>query len=610
MTPAKLPPAAYQELLRAGLSVIPTDAYKAPQIGSWREYQKTPATKEIASRWSGNGVGVLCGAVSNGLFCIDIDEKNDPKKSIYKDYTGLVMETAPELMGAMVIQATKNGGYHLIARCSEIIKNQKLAHFSGVKEAVIETRGDGGYFCAAPTPGYTLLQGTLDQIDTVTPEELKTLLDCARAFNEVQPEEKNFSPIAKPAFETSGDTPLDDYDNRTQYEETIELLKKHGWTVKTRRGDAYQLCRPDKKQGISATLNHVPGRFYCFSTSTEFKAEGVYKQSAVYAMLEHRGNYGDAAKALYALGFGARHTSAKPLQVTASPSPIAKEPIPDFISQMEALYRDGMRKGVSTGWKVLDEYYQVVKGQLNIFTGIPSHGKSEFTDALMVNLSEAKGWHWVVYSPENYPISMHGRKLVEKHTGKNMLGGESRLSLEEFRAAASWVNDHFTFLDGLDEDMTLDTIFGMVEKIKSVKPVDGLIIDPWNELESFRPDRMTETEYIGNCLKRTRMFARKYDIYTAIVAHPFKMRKDPKTNETPVPNLYDISGSAHWYNKADNGITVFRDFEQKVTRIHILKIKFKYYGKIGEVELKYNPTSGRYYEPTQQESFAGDARLF
>lgn len=593
MSAAKLPAAAYQELLRAGLSVIPTDAYKAPLIGSWREYQKTPATKEAAANWSGHGVGVLCGQVSNGLFCIDIDEKNDPNKTIYADYTALVMETAPELMGAMVIQSTKNGGYHLIARCPEIIKNQKLAHFSGVKEAVLETRGEGGYFCAAPTPGYTLIQGTLDQIETITPEEMHTLLDCARAFNQVHAEEKNFAPIAKQAFGTAGDTPLDDYDNRTPFEETIELLKKHGWTVKARRGDAYQLCRPGKKQGISATLNHVPGRFYCFSTSTDFKAEGAYKQSAVYAMLEHGGRYSDAAKALYAMGFGARHTSSKPLQVTAAQPEPEKEPVSDFLLQMDDLYKNGMRPGIPTGWKNLDEIYRVVKGQLNIFTGVPSHGKSEFVDALMVNLSVSHGWHWVVYSPENHPVSLHGRKLVEKYTGLPMFG-QGRIPYEVFRPAADWVNNHFTFLDGLDEEMSLDTIFEVVNKIRKVKPVDGMIIDPWNELEAFRPERMSETEYIGNCLKRTRMFARKTDIYAGIVAHPYKLRKDLKTGEWPVPNLYDISGSSHWYNKADNGICVYRDFNANVTNVHVLKVKQKYYGSIGVRDFEYETKSGRY----------------
>ena len=134
-------------------------------------------------------------------------------------------------------------------------------------------------------------------------------------------------------------------------------------------------------------------------------------------------------------------------------------------------------------------------------------------------------------------------------------------------------------------------------------PVDGVLIDPWNELESTRPEKTSETDFIGLSLKRSRMFARKNDLWFGIVAHPTKMRKDPKTGDYPIPNLYDISGSAHWYNKADNGFIVHRDFEAKVTRVILQKVKFKYYGHPGEVEMKYDLASGRYSELTAHDHF-------
>jgi len=129
------------------------------------------------------------------------------------------------------------------------------------------------------------------------------------------------------------------------------------------------------------------------------------------------------------------------------------------------------------------------------------------------------------------------------------------------------------------------------------------LIDPWNELESTRPEKTSETDFIGLCLKRSRMFARKHDVWFGIVAHPTKMRKDPKTGDYPIPTLYDISGSAHWYNKADNGLIIHRDFVNHTTRIIIQKIKFKYYGRPGEVEMKYDVESGRYSELSAHDHF-------
>ena len=144
--------------------------------------------------------------------------------------------------------------------------------------------------------------------------------------------------------------------------------------------------------------------------------------------------------------------------------------------------------------------------------------------------------------------------------------------------------------------LALDSIFEAILEQKKIRPVDGVLIDPWNELESSRPEKMSETDFIGLSLKRCRMFARRNDIWFAIVAHPTKMRKDPKSGEYPIPTLYDISGSAHWYNKADNGIVVHRDFVEKTTRIIVQKIKFKYYGKPGDIGMRYDVESGRYRE--------------
>lgn len=50
------------------------------------------------------------------------------------------------------------------------------------------------------------------------------------------------------------------------------------------------------------------------------------------------------------------------------------------------------RRGVSTGWPGLDEYYRVVPGELTIVTGVPNSGKSEWIDALLYNIAHEHGW--------------------------------------------------------------------------------------------------------------------------------------------------------------------------------------------------------------------------
>lgn len=581
---------AFTPLLESGLSVIPTREDKRPALNAWQAFQARRPTAAEAKDWApAHGLGVICGPVSGNVFCIDLDQKNDPTKRLWAEYSDLVREQAPDLLARLVVESTPSGGFHVIARNAAAPRNVKLAK---TKEhaVLIETRGDGGYFCAAPTPGYELKSGRLMAIPEITAEELEILLDCARALNQ---EEKE---APRPRSLPQGSTPFDEYDAKTSPEETAALMESHGWKIMSRRGEALYLRRPDKTgPAISATFNRIPGRLYVFTTSTLFESEHVYKPYAVYAMLEHNGDFKAAAAALRAKGYGAQ----EPTKPAAAPL-VNREAL---AARIQYLYTHGMRKGEYCGWPALSKLYSVVKGQLNIVTGIPSHGKSEFTDALMVNLATKAGWNFVVYSPENYPTELHARKIIEKVSGKNF-GGEGRITEQNLTSTTDWVLKHFTFIEPQeDEDVTLDSIFEVVREKQKTGTIDGVLIDPWNELESTRPDKITETDFIGLCLKRIRMFARRHDVAFWVVAHPAKMRKDQKTGEYPIPTLYDISGSANWYNKADNGIVVHRDFTNGQTEIIVQKMKFKYYGKTGSVIMKYDAVSGRYSELTLSDHF-------
>jgi twinkle protein len=77
-----------------------------------------------------------------------------------------------------------------------------------------------------------------------------------------------------------------------------------------------------------------------------------------------------------------------------------------------------------------------------------------------------------------------------------------------------------------------------------------------------------------------------------LVAHPTKMKKENGKYE--VPNLYDISGSANFYNKTDFGLTVYRDMVEEVIKVYIQKVKFKHLGEIGYCTWKYNINNGRF----------------
>ena len=212
-------------------------------------------------------------------------------------------------------------------------------------------------------------------------------------------------------------------------------------------------------------------------------------------------------------------------------------------------------------------------------------------DALAINLMMHCNWKFAVFSPENYPAEMHYHKLIEKV--KN--GSLNSMTDEDIDVAIKIINNSFFFIDALEDDLSLENILTQTKELIDSKKIDALIIDPWNEIELNRPNNVSESDFIGNCLRTSRKFARKYNIHLFIVAHPTKLQKG-KDGKYPIPELWDISGSAHWRNKADNGICVHRDYEKKCTIIIVQKVKFKYFGRQGEIELYYDENSGRYNE--------------
>ena len=576
----------FEQYISCGLSVIPCDG-KIPTI-SWKGYQTTIAGQE-AGLWGGN-VAIICGAVSGGVCCVDFDVKNGNK---WDEWIMLINEQYPELLSKMVIEKTPSGGYHVVFRTDKKIKNIKLA-CNKEKKATIETRGEGGYFVCYPSENYEMYYGDFNKIQHVTDEDAETILSTAASFNEIKIEKSQPS-CGLPESSGEAITPFNDYNKRC---DIVGLLEYHGWTKLFQRGNAVYFQRPGKPgRGVSATWGAVPDRLYVFSTSTTFENNHIYKASAVYAILEHGGDYSAAAKSLFSKGYGVsskkNHEQQEKKSVIYDTSPI--------ITSLKKIYDKGYLRGTSTGWPGLDKLYSVVKGQFTVVTGMPSHGKSEFVDALIMNIAISDNWKFSVFSPENYPVEMHYHKLIEKYSGLPFLGA-GRMEKNSIEKYVKFVNEHFFFIDALEEDITLELVLNAANELIETKKIDGLVIDPWNEIELCKPKDISSTEFIGKCLRQCRKFARRNNIHLWIVAHPTKMIKD-KNGEYPVPELYDIEGSAHWRNKADNGICVFRvaDESDEHTEINVQKIKYRYTGCIGKAILYYDQKSGRYYEKKENE---------
>jgi len=257
-------------------------------------------------------------------------------------------------------------------------------------------------------------------------------------------------------------------------------------------------------------------------------------------------------------------------------------------------YNNGLPSGCGIGMAEMDMHLKFQEGYLTTITGIPGHGKSEFLDFLLCRLNISHGWKTALYSPENHPLELHFSKFAEKMIGKPF-EGYNKLSPLDLKEMINYHANNFFFINP-ESDFTLDNILDSVRQLVRKKGVKAFVIDAWNKID--HKYTTNETQYISQQLDKITIFCEKNKVHCFLVAHPTKIQKDKVTGKYEIPNLYSISGSANFYNKTANGITVYRDYQTNITEIYVQKVKFKHWGQVGCVQFAWDKSNGRYYKGT------------
>lgn len=268
----------------------------------------------------------------------------------------------------------------------------------------------------------------------------------------------------------------------------------------------------------------------------------------------------------------------------------------DFDVDIDTLYENGLDRGDTINHNSFDNLFSFASSQLTVITGIPTHGKSNFLEHLAMRLSAQHGWKFGVFSPEHYPMQLHFSVLAEKLIGKSFrkITRYDRMTKNELGSAKNFISEHFHWIRPDGDVYTIDAILEAAKGLIRRYGINALIIDPYNKIDA-NIGGQNETNFINKFLTKLTIFKQKYDIHIFLVAHPRKMNKlENKTYE--IPTLYDVAGSANFYNQVDNGITVYRDFKQQLTRVLVQKVKFRHIGELGEAQFKYNLQNGRYSE--------------
>lgn len=583
--------------LESGINVLPLKIDKRPALKGWLKYQRESIKPSLLE--GAEAIGVICGKVSGNLEVIDIDLKvvNADRKCVDRLLRDIEF-LSKGLASRLLVQKTINHGYHLIYRCDVIEGNKKLANLYPTPEqkaadpkvkslCLIETRGEGGYIVAHPSKGYKLVQNDFSTIPTITPSERATILDCCRAQNQVFEEIVQARVTGAHSYTI---TPWDDYD---QNGDIVGLFQNHGWKVTMETRDEIQLLRPGSPTSkMSGKIFRDTRIFVCHSTSTEFSPTKGYMPSAVFALLNHGGNYSESSKALSRLGFGSKNKNqdikAPEENVREIASNMVMDDMSNFLPDPDAieLYlqqaMDGtLPQGLSFGYRDLDKHFVYKQGNFNVINGHGNTGKSFIVWYLLCCVALKHNKCFLIYSRENKPGQIK-KTFMEFFLQKRI----REFTKDELELSSAWVDEHFTIIAVKRKLKVVESgylVLQIAEQMNSTgKAYDGLLIDPYSALArdyAIVDKRDGSYQYDYRLATEFRDYCEDFNLSLWLVCHSqteAQRRKDKDGNIMP-PSGADIESGSMWFNRCDDLITVHRNtadpYARFTTEIHVRKIK-------------------------------------
>lgn len=277
----------------------------------------------------------------------------------------------------------------------------------------------------------------------------------------------------------------------------------------------------------------------------------------------------------------------------------------DLYDKIIELYDNGLPPVIYPKHKSfgnIKDVFSVMRGHLVTVTGIPSHGKSNFTEWYVMNLINDYDMKASFFSPEHQPMELHQSTFIQKFSGRNFfkdINGTPRVSKIEIAKYSEWANEKIYLTS--PENGNIATWDWIMEKFKEQMfnyGVDIFVVDAYNKVDFT--DNRSERERINDVLKKLTSFAQQNNVIVFLVAHPTKMQKNDN-GLYKIPDLYSVSGSADFRNQTHDGYCIYRYFDSEeqngYTSFINLKTKYTFQGEIGaSVDFNYDLASGRYYE--------------
>jgi len=242
----------------------------------------------------------------------------------------------------------------------------------------------------------------------------------------------------------------------------------------------------------------------------------------------------------------------------------------DEICTMADVPEQGPVETYRTGFSGLDEHgWRLVLPAFMPVIGPYGSGKSVFLRQLLVNLWRLHGWPFLLTSFEEKIKPRYERDLR-----RNLIGKPMQFWTDEDVARADLeMQQCARFLRrkrGADLDQ--GRLLNRIEYAVRVYGVRVVCIDPVNEIDHQVPRGESKTDYMGKFIMALKALADDYGLLMIVCAHPPKDGVEKRLSKNGLLTLNDGADTAHWGNKADIGVCLWRNLDGP-TMIHVDKLK-------------------------------------
>lgn len=571
------------EYIKSGLPIFPCASDKTPAANplnpqykiKWKEYQ-AEVDKDIDSY---EYIGLKMGVGVDPFFCIDFDLKNTSYLNLFEDYlkdlelrTRVLhnkgIDVSLDLQKKVLIQCTKNAGYHIIFRVDNADGTKHLA-MSPDNKVVIETRGTDAYIIIAPSKGYKVLSKNVrsfTDVPKINLEERYVLENIGYTYNKL-PVEPYVIKINTPAYTSkpNGTTPWDDYNAQI---DGVDLLCSVGWTIERESGDRIYMTRPNKSHGVSGNWHVGLRLFKNFSGNVPELPDDnkAFSAFAIYAFYFHNGDFTAAAKDIYTQGFGDRLQNEEDVKFDNVSEYVYS--FNEAQEELEKYYKGEIEKGKSTGSQIIDRFFLFKKNEFYQIVGDTNIGKTYVMKFIIALAIRFAGWKVLVAAQENKPWDFIDDLLSFTNTKS---GRSSYRSGDiNYEKQINFLKSRVQFIRS--KGKTIFEVLGIAKELNKKEHFDMILLDPLNGFSidtslklgyGHEYHQHTASELLNFAEEEMTVFLNTHTIVSSQRGRKIEDRNGSNTKERRVPKATDAEHGGSYANKADNIIILDRDLDSE-----------------------------------------------